>query len=122
MPRDNREVEATLLSKFAFTRSNKGVDHRWLQLALPGLPAILTKFSHTREDIGDVRWKKIANQLRVQANYLTGMIDCRNSRDDYYKKVRTEPNPPWGHLMRGTAQRPETPSPSRSKERPRRKK
>ena len=104
MARDNREVEATLLSKFAFTRADKGVDHRWLQLALPGLPRILTKFSHTREDIGDTLWKKIANQLRVQSTYLNGMIDCRNSRDDYYTKVRTDPNPPWGHLMRGTAE------------------
>jgi hypothetical protein len=106
MARDNREVEATLLSKFAFARSNKAVDHRWLELALPGLPAILTKFSHTREDIGDTLWKKIAHQLRVPSHYLTGMIDCRNSRKDYYEKVRTEPNPPWGHLMRGTATRP----------------
>lgn len=118
MARDNREVEATLLRKFAFTRANKGVDHRWLQLALPDLPAILTKFSHTREDIGDVLWKKIANQLRVHSSYLNGMIDCQNSREDYYKKVRTEPNPPWGHLMRGTAQQPEKPA----KHKPRRKK
>lgn len=122
MARDNREVEATLLTKFAFSRADKGVDHRWLQLALPGLPPILTKFSHTKEDIGDVLWKKIASQLRVPSNYLTGMVDCRNSRAAYYQKVRTEPNPPWGHLMRGTAQRPETTPAHRPKGYPRRKK
>jgi hypothetical protein len=93
MARDNREVETTLLNKFAFSRaSTKGVDHRWVQLVLPGLPAILTKFSHTREDIGETLWKKIAVQLRVQSHYLSGMIDCTNSREDYYSKVRTDPH------------------------------
>ena len=110
MARDNREVEKTLLNKFAFTRAAaKGVDHRWLQLALPGLTPIFTKFSHTREDIGEVLWRKIALQLRVQSNYLNGMIDCRNNREDYYKKVRTDPNPAWNHLMRGTATSPTNP-------------
>lgn len=108
MSRDNREVENTLLNKFAFTRaSTRAGDHRWLQLELPELPPIVTKFSHTREDIGDSLWKKIAGQLRVQANYLTGMINCRKNREDYYKQVRTDPHPPWSHLMRGTAIRRE---------------
>lgn len=106
MARDNREVQAILQSKFAFMPATKAADHRWLQLTLPELPTILTKFSHTREDIGDVLWKKIATQLRVHASYLTGMVDCKNSRDAYYEKVRTDPNPPWGHLMRGTAVQP----------------
>lgn len=104
MGRDNREVEKTLLSKFAFTRAaSKSVDHRWLQLALPGLPIILTKFSHTREDIGDGLWKKIASQVHVQANYLSGMVDCRNSREDYYEQVRANPQPPWAHLTQRTS-------------------
>lgn len=103
MARDNREVEKTLLSKFAFSSVSEKIDHRWLRLQLPDLPPILTKFSHTREDIGDVLWKRIANQLRVQSQYLSGMIDCRNSREAYYAKVREDPQPPWGHLMRGTA-------------------
>lgn len=122
MARDNREVQAILQSKFAFTLAKKAADHRWLQLALPNSPRIVTKFSHTREDIGNTLWRMIANQLRVQSNYLDGMIDCTNSREDYYKKVRAEPNPPWGHLTRGQAQRPETPSTSHPKHRPRRKK
>jgi hypothetical protein len=119
MARDNREVETTLLTKFAFTHADKGADHRWLRLALPDLPTILTKFSHTREDIGDVLWRKIANQLRVHASYLSGMIDCTNSREAYYTKVRTDPNPPWGHLMRGTATIPTKPT---KKRKPHRKK
>jgi hypothetical protein len=110
MPRYNREIENTLLNKFAFTPApTRGKDHRWLELTLPGLPAIFTKFSHTREDIGDPLWRKIAMQLRVRPQYLTGMIDCRNSRDAYYKQVRTDPFPPWPHLMRGTATQPEEP-------------
>ena len=121
MARDNREVEATLLNKFDFARSDKAADHRWLELGLPGLPRILTKFSHTREDIGDTLWKMIARQLRVHSNYLSGMIDCTKSREDYYQRVRTDPNPPWGHLMQGTARRSET-LPQHPKRRRRRKK
>lgn len=117
MARDNREVEATLLSKFAFTRSKKAADHRWVELTLPGLPSIKTKFSHTRQDISDSLWRMIASQLRVHSSYLNGMIDCTNSQTAYYQQVRTDPHPPWTHLMRGTATRPERP-----KHRPRRKK
>lgn len=113
MGRDSREVENTLLNKFSFTRATThGKDHRWLHLALPGLPLIATKFSHTREDIGNTLWQKIASQLRVRPNYLGGMIDCTNSRQAYYSQVRTNPDPPWNHLMRGNAttseQQPQT--------------
>lgn len=121
MARDNREVEATLLSKFAFTRSSKATDHRWLELALPGSPRILTKFSHAREDIGKPLWRMIANQLRVQSNYLDGMIDCTNSRDDYYKKVLEAPNPPWGHKAT-TSQDTGARQPTHRRHSPRRKK
>src|SRR6266508_2918691 len=119
MARDNREVENTLLNKFAFESTKRHSDHRWLRLALPDLPAILTKFSNTREDIGDTLWKMIARQLRVPSNYLNGMVDCTHSREDYYQKVRTDPNPPWGHLMRGTSQRPEQARQPKDKHRPR---
>lgn len=111
MARDNREVENTLLNKFAFSRATtKSGDHRWLRLSLPGLTPIFTKFSHTREDIGVHLWQKIATQLRVLPNYLNGMIDCSNDREAYYTQVRTDPHPPWNHLMRGTATRPEKPT------------
>jgi hypothetical protein len=118
MARDNREVEDSLLNKFAFTRAyTKSRDHRWLQLALPGLPTVFTKFSHTREDIGVNLWKKIATQLRVPSNYLNGMIDCSNSREDYYARVRTDPQPPWNHLLRGVTTPIELPSKKRGKHR-----
>ncbi len=96
MPRDNREVERTLINRFRFERADrKADDQRWLQLKLENLPAIFTKFSHTREDISDAIWGKIALQLKVRTPYLNGMIDCSNSRGDYYEKVRTDPFPPW---------------------------
>jgi hypothetical protein len=111
MPRDNREVENTLLNKFAFASARtRGDDHRWLELTLPGLPTIITRFSHTREDIGDPLWRRIAMQLRVRPQYLTGMVSCSKSKEAYYTQVRTDPFPPWGHLMRGTASKPEEPS------------
>lgn len=87
MPRRNRDVENTLLTKFAFESSTHSVKHRWVKLQLPGLPVIATFFSHTKEDIGNELWQKIARQLRVNSTYLNGMIDCRNSRADYYKQV-----------------------------------
>jgi hypothetical protein len=124
MVRDNREVEHTLLNKFAFTpATTRGIDHRWVQLALPDLPPIFTKFSHTREDIGPHLWKIIAGQLRVQSNYLNGMIDCTKNREDYYMQVRTAPNPPWNHLMLGTATTPDASAKKRYvTKRPRRRK
>jgi len=118
MARDNREVEKTLLTKFAFSSIPEKIDHRWLRLKLPDLPPILTKFSHTREDIGDVLWKMIAKQLRVQSHYLSGMIDCRNSREAYYAQIHADPQPPWSHLMHGTVTHPNALNkPRRSKHR-----
>jgi hypothetical protein len=38
MARDNREVEKTLLSKFAFSSVAEKVDHRWVRLVLPDSP------------------------------------------------------------------------------------
>jgi len=96
MTRRNRDVETILLTKFESSESrNRADDHRWVELKLPGVPTIRTFFSHARQDIGDELWKTIASQLKVRAQYLDGMIDCTNSRDDYYEKVRDEPFPPW---------------------------
>ena len=102
MARDNRGVEKTLLSKFAFRTVTEKIDHRWVRLVLPDAPPVLTKFSHTREDIGPVLWKLIAKQLRVSAHYLSGMIDCSNSREAYYAQLRANPQPSWSHLIPGT--------------------
>lgn len=98
MPYRNRDVEDTLPNKFQFVRSaTRSDNHRWLELALPGLPIIATYFSHAREDIGDRLWGKIARQLRVRKKYLNEMIDCTKSRDEYYQQVTVAPCPPWAH-------------------------
>jgi hypothetical protein len=92
--RYNRDVESTLINKFEFTSCKKqGDDHKWVELKLEGIAVIRTCFSHTKEDIGPVLWKKIANQLRVKPAFLDGMIDCSNDRDVYYKLVRENPAP-----------------------------
>jgi hypothetical protein len=98
MPYRNRDVEAALLNKFQFVDSQTRSDnHRWIELALPGLPVIATHFSHGRQEIDSKLWGKIARQLRVRARYLSEMIDCTKSRDEYYKQVTDEPYPPWAH-------------------------
>ena len=94
-PRYNRDIEEKLVKKFKFERLQKSEDHKWYQLQLPDVPKIVTKFSHTKEHIGPLLWKKIAQQLRVRANYLDGMIDCKHSEDAYHSQVKTDPYPPW---------------------------
>ena len=102
MSRNNREVEKRLLTKFRFVEcENRADDHRWVELKLPGLPAIRTHFSHTKESIGMDLWKKIAAQLKVRSVYLDGMIDCTNTCDEYYKQIRNNPFPPWpDHILK----------------------
>jgi hypothetical protein len=92
MAYDNREVEKCLINKFGFTESttHKG-GHRWVEINLPGLPVITTFFSHTREDIRDALWAKIAKQLKVRKAFLNGMIDCHNSKQDYENQVHSDP-------------------------------
>ena len=96
MPYRNRDVENVLVDKFGFVAASGHEEgHRWVELKLPGLPVIATKFSHKREDIRDKLWGIIAKQLRVRKSYLNGMIDCNNSREDYYQQVVTDPFPPF---------------------------
>jgi hypothetical protein len=96
MPRRPHDIEAVLQTKFGFVRASAhSSDHRWYELHLPGLPIILTKVSHSREDIGPRLEGKIARQLRVRKPYFDGMIDCTNTREDYYRQVRESPFPPF---------------------------
>ena len=106
MPRDNRDVERTLIRKFNFARADRRADdHRWVQLKLDDLPTIFTKFSHTREDISERIWGRIALQLKVRTPYLNGMVDCTNSRESYYKLLKTEPYPPWPDFSQNVAEK-----------------
>ena len=100
MPYKPKEVERKLQDKFGFsTAEGHSSDHHWFELLLPGLPAILTKVSHNRKEIRAKLEGKIARQLRVRAGYFQGMIDCTNTREDYYRQVREDPYPPFDVLF-----------------------
>ena len=93
MPRKPREIENLLQTKFGFSSAKEhSSDHHWYELRLPGLPAILTKVSHTKKEIGPNLEGKIARQLRVRKPYFEGMMDCAYN---YYRQVRDAPFPPF---------------------------
>ena len=97
MPENLRRVEALLQTKFGFSPAKSHSSaHRWYELHLPGLPPIRTFFSHGKKRSADLE-SKIARQLRVRRDYFKGMIDCTNSREDYYNQVRQSPYPPFEH-------------------------
>lgn len=90
MPRQARDVRASLIKKFGFSPAqHKSTDHEWLKLDLPGSERVLTKFSHGEREIRDRLLGIIARQLKVGLPYLGGMIDCRNSREDYYQHLQS---------------------------------
>ncbi len=96
MPIKVRELERLLTSKFNFSASpDSSPDHRWYELALPGLPKIRTKVSHGMSETGVGLEGRIARQLRVHMPYFQGMFACTYNREDYYQQVRTAPFPPW---------------------------
>jgi predicted RNase H-like HicB family nuclease len=77
MPRRPRDIETALQTKFGFVRAAAhSSDHHGYELRLPGLPLILTKVSHSKQDIGPKLEGKIARQLRVRKPYFDGMIEC----------------------------------------------
>jgi len=92
MPRKPREIESTLQHKFKFSRaSGHSSDHRWYELQLPGLEPILTKISHSKDDIGPKIEGMIARQCRVHRQFFEGMMNCTKSQEDYYQQVRDNP-------------------------------
>jgi hypothetical protein len=95
MPRKPREIESTLVNKLGFSRATgHSSDHRWYELQLPGLELILTKVSHSRNDIGSKLEGMIARQCRVRRQFFEGMMDCTKTREEYYHQVREDPFPP----------------------------
>ena len=96
MPIRPRELESLLINKFGFSPARgRSEDHRWYELQLPGLPAIATYVSHSKEEIRDKLESKIIRQLRVRKTYFRGMLSCDNSSQDYRRQVRDDPYPPW---------------------------
>jgi len=100
MPIKPKDLERLLVNKFRFSPTEQHrVDHHWYELQLPGLPVILTKVSHSRKEIGKNLESMIARQLRVRKAYFQGMVNCTNSREDYYRRVKEEPFPTWDVLF-----------------------
>lgn len=95
MPLRNRDLEATLQSKFGFISVPKSSGHRHYVLKLDGLPPIWTMVSHGKQDISSKLEAAIAKQLRVRVAFFREMISCTKSREEYYRQVRTDPFPPW---------------------------
>lgn len=91
----NRDFEDLLQTKFGFVRTQKEQGHRWYTLKLDGLPVIATRASHGKEEIAGNLENIIAKQMRVRVPFWRGMMQCTNSRENYYKQVRTDPFPPW---------------------------
>lgn len=96
MPRPAREVKGALSTKFRFLPApNKSPDHEWVALEIEGAQKVTTKFSRGMRDIPDVLLGKIAQQLLVKRVYLDEMIDCTKSLEDYYRKLREDPEGPF---------------------------
>lgn len=96
MPRKPREIEGCLVNKFKFKEAKtRSSDHRWFELRLDGLPVILTKVSHSREEIGSSLEGKIARQLRVKKAFFNEMMDCTKGKGEYERQVRDDPVPPF---------------------------
>src|ERR1043165_2930312 len=91
MPRRPEEVEQVLQTKFGFTpATGRDVDHRWWELRLEGLPPVRTFFSRSKMVTKGLE-DAIAHELHVRSPYFRGMLDCQNSRVDYYDQVRYSP-------------------------------
>ena len=100
MPIMPRDLERILQNKYEFSPAEgHSSDHRWYELKLDGLPSILTKVSHSRDEINSDLEGKIARQLRVRKKYFREMVSCHNSREDYYQQVHDAPFPPWEVLL-----------------------
>jgi hypothetical protein len=96
MPRKPREIASKLTGKFGFVEAeSRSTDHRWFELRLEGLPVILTKLSHNRDEVGSKLEGKIARQLRVRKSFFDGMMDCTNDARAYERQVREDPVPPF---------------------------
>ena len=101
MPLKTRDLKRALTGKFDFAPADsRGQDHEWFQLRLEGYPAIFTKVSHGMREVTDSLLPKIANQLMVPRSFLLGMVECSQSREDYFARVRTNPTGPKAERFR----------------------
>lgn len=87
------DVESKLIHKFEFTKDN--CDHRKFTLEVPELGLILTKISHSHNDISAPILSSICKQLHVKKPFFLEMIHCTKSREDYLHQVANDPYPPF---------------------------
>ena len=99
MPINPTDLEHILLYKFDFSEAKQGRDHKWYELQLEGLPVIMTKISHSNNEIHTRLEGKIARQMRVRAPFFKQMISCTRSREQYYAQVRVDPYPPFDFVF-----------------------
>lgn len=100
MPYKPKEVEALLETKFGFTPApSHEKNHTWYVLMLPELPPIRTKVEHHRRPIGSKLEGRMARQMRVRPAFYRQMLDCTQSCENYYSKVREDPYPPFEILV-----------------------
>ncbi len=84
MPRKARDVRGKLTRKFLFEPAKgKATDHDYLQLTVPGVARIVTKFSWGQPEIRDDILSLMAKQLRVTNPMFAGMLDCNVTGDQY---------------------------------------
>ena len=96
MPFRQRDIADLLQNKFGFSPAvGHSSDHLWYELRLPGLPLILTKVSLGRKPASKELESKMARQCRVHRPFFQGMMECTNSREDYYRRVCEAPYPPF---------------------------
>lgn len=93
MAHKTRDIERSLTDKFGFQLDMS--HHRYLSLALPGLPTIRTRLSHGVREYGKKLESLVARQLHVRTSFFVEMIDCTRSREDYYEQVQNDPYPPF---------------------------
>ncbi|HRO24584.1 MAG TPA: hypothetical protein PLR07_09860 [Promineifilum sp.] len=87
------EIARVLRRKFEFEDVKGKKKEIYLSLKLPGVEPVITHVSHpksNRTTVGKVLESMMARQLRVETPYFKGMIQCTNSRDDYYRRLEED--------------------------------
>jgi len=89
MPLKRGKVEAQLKHKFHFVQSKtRSSDHLWLELKISGIPVIVTKLSHSKDELRDPLINKMARQLGVRSHFFIGMIECTKSEPAYRAELQ----------------------------------
>ena len=94
MPIDSRRFERILQTKFGFQEAPGESGHRYYELQVDDLLPVCTKFSHGRAEIHAGLEAVIARQLCVPRPYLSEMIGCTKTKEEYEEHLRENPPVP----------------------------